>query len=72
MVPDYEKVESKQSQIYGKMAAISGVGITLGPIFGGHIVEDYPLYGFTIIGAIVSTFFLINAGKLLKQHYFFQ
>ncbi|CAG9559672.1 unnamed protein product [Danaus chrysippus] len=64
LVPDYEKVESKQSQIYGKMAAISGVGITLGPIFGGHIVEDFPHYGFTIIGAIVSTFFLINTGLI--------
>ncbi|KAI8424191.1 hypothetical protein MSG28_002774 [Choristoneura fumiferana] len=32
LVPDYEKNENKQSIIYGKMAAISGAGITVGPV----------------------------------------
>ncbi|CAH2105592.1 unnamed protein product [Euphydryas editha] len=62
LVPDYEKNEKKQSKIYGKMAATSGVGITLGPIIGGHIVEDYPSHGFNFIGVAVSIVFIINAG----------
>nr|XP_026496826.1 major facilitator superfamily domain-containing protein 9-like [Vanessa tameamea] len=62
LVPDFEKNERKQSNIYGKMAAISGMGITLGPVIGGHIVEDYPIHGFSFIGGVVSICFLINAG----------
>lgn len=62
LVPDYEKDEKKQSKIYGKMAAISGIGITLGPIIGGHIAEDYPRHGFSFIGVAVSIVFIINAG----------
>ncbi|XP_041970620.1 major facilitator superfamily domain-containing protein 9-like [Aricia agestis] len=62
LVPDYENDEKKQSVIYGKMAAISGVGITLGPVLGGHIVEDFPTHGFTIIAMIVCSCFLINTG----------
>lgn len=46
------------------MAAISGIGITLGPIIGGHIAEDYPRHGFSFIGVAVSIVFIINAGEL--------
>ncbi|XP_039749840.1 major facilitator superfamily domain-containing protein 9-like isoform X2 [Pararge aegeria] len=66
LVPDYEKDDKKQSVIYGKMAAISGVGITLGPVIGGHIVEDYPIHGFTIIGLIVCICFIVNAGLVYQ------
>ncbi|XP_023950521.2 major facilitator superfamily domain-containing protein 9 [Bicyclus anynana] len=59
LVPDYEGDEKKQSAIYGKMAA--GVGITIGPVIGGHIVEDYPIHGFSVAGLLVCIFFIINA-----------
>ncbi|XP_026737440.1 major facilitator superfamily domain-containing protein 9-like [Trichoplusia ni] len=61
LVPDYEKDEKKQGDIYGKMAAISGVGITLGPIIGGHIAEDNPENGFLLIAIVVGIFFAINS-----------
>lgn len=63
LVPDYETDEKKQSAIYGKMAAISGVGITIGPVLGGHIVEDHPVHGFTITAVLVCICFIINASK---------
>lgn len=63
MVPDYEANEQKQGEIYGKMMAISGVGITLGPVIGGHMAEDYPDHGFSFLSAVVGICFLINAGK---------
>ncbi|XP_026755505.2 major facilitator superfamily domain-containing protein 9-like [Galleria mellonella] len=62
LVPDYEKNEQKQSGIYGKMAAISGAGITLGPVIGGHIAEDNPENGFTFIAVVVGFCFIFNAG----------
>lgn len=68
MVPDYEANEQKQGEIYGKMMAISGAGITLGPIIGGHIAEDYPEYGFTFISTIVGVCFVLNAGETLIMY----
>lgn len=68
LVPDYEKDQSKQGGIYGKMAAISGVGITLGPVIGGHIVEDFPNLGFMFIASVVGSCFILNSCKDL---YFF-
>lgn len=65
MVPDYEKRPEVQSQIYGKMAAISGMGITVGPIIGGHIADDYS-NGFMYIGIAVGVCFFINAGNFKK------
>lgn len=62
MVPDYEGNKLKQGEIYGKLMAISGAGITLGPIIGGHIIEDYPVYGFTFLAVVVGVVFVINAG----------
>lgn len=67
LVPDYENDENKQGDIYGKMAAISGVGITLGPIIGGHIAEDHPENGFLLIAIVVGIFFAINSSKLNKD-----
>lgn len=64
LVPDYEKNEQAQSAIYGKMAAISGAGITLGPVIGGHIVEDDPEGGFVRIAIIVGICFIANAGAV--------
>lgn len=60
-----------QSEVYGKMAAISGVGITLGPLVGGHILEDYPTYGFSMACTLSSALFVLNSGsnqlyKILK------
>ncbi|CAG9795171.1 unnamed protein product [Diatraea saccharalis] len=62
LVPDYEKGEKEQSAIYGRMAAVSGAGITLGPAIGGHIAEGYPDNGFAFIAIIVGICFLVNAG----------
>ncbi|CAG4992099.1 unnamed protein product [Parnassius apollo] len=62
LVPDYESNHLKQSVIYGKMAAISGIGITMGPVIGGHIAEDNPEHGFMYITITVGLCFLINAG----------
>lgn len=69
LVPDYEKNERHQSAIYGKMAAISGAGITLGPIIGGHLAEDDPENGFTYIALIVGTCFVTNAGKYMSRQF---
>lgn len=65
LVPEYEKNERKLSAIYGRMAAISGAGITLGPVIGGHIAEDYSEHGFKIISVIVGICFAVNAGNLI-------
>ncbi|XP_073948493.1 major facilitator superfamily domain-containing protein 9-like isoform X2 [Choristoneura fumiferana] len=62
LVPDYEKNENKQSIIYGKMAAISGAGITVGPVIGGHLAEDHPEEAFAFIGVVVGICFVLNAG----------
>ncbi|PZC85587.1 major facilitator superfamily domain-containing protein 9 [Helicoverpa armigera] len=62
LVPDYEKNERKQGEIYGKMAAISGAGITLGPMIGGHIAEHDPDNGFMLIAIIVGIGFAANSG----------
>ncbi|KAJ8733371.1 hypothetical protein PYW08_001669 [Mythimna loreyi] len=62
LVPDYEKNEQKQSAIYGKMAAISGTGFTLGQVVGGHLADDNAENGFTLIGIIVGICFTINSG----------
>ncbi|KAG6459605.1 hypothetical protein O3G_MSEX011478 [Manduca sexta] len=62
LVPDYETNEARQAEIYGKMAAISSAGITLGPVIGGHIVEDHPENGFTFIAAVCGIGFVVNAG----------
>lgn len=64
-MPDYEKRENVQPEIYGKMAAITGMGITIGPVLGGHIVDDYS-NGFMIIGIVVGVCFFINAGEYFK------
>lgn len=63
LVPDYEKNEQRQAEIYGKMAAISGAGITLGPVIGGHIAEDHPENGFLLVAVVVGICFVINSGK---------
>ncbi|CAK1546145.1 unnamed protein product [Leptosia nina] len=62
LVPEYEKNEKQQSAIFGKMAAISGMGMTLGPIIGGHMAEDFPEKGFLYISIIVAMCFILNAG----------
>ncbi|XP_061711077.1 major facilitator superfamily domain-containing protein 9-like isoform X1 [Cydia pomonella] len=62
LVPDYERSEKKQSDIYGKMAAISGVGMTIGPVIGGHIAEDHPEEAFKLVSTIVGICFIANAG----------
>ncbi|XP_048007571.1 major facilitator superfamily domain-containing protein 9-like [Leguminivora glycinivorella] len=62
LVPDYERSEKKQSEIYGKMAAISGVGMTIGPIIGGHMAEDHPEEAFKLIATLVGICFIANAG----------
>ncbi|KAL4706622.1 hypothetical protein ACJJTC_009034 [Scirpophaga incertulas] len=75
LVPDYEKSKQVQSSAYGRMAAISGAGITVGPVIGGHIAEDMdPENGFIFIAFLVGICFVINAGlvyflpKPLKTH----
>lgn len=65
MVPDYESRQNVQSEIYGKMAAITGMGITVGPVIGGHIVDDYT-NGFMIIGIVVGVCFFLNAGDIFN------
>lgn len=70
-MPDYEQNPKLQSEIYGKMAAISGIGITIGPVIGGHIVDDYP-NGFMVIGIAVGACFLLNAGNFLLIKYILQ
>ncbi|KAJ2952269.1 hypothetical protein O0L34_g4546 [Tuta absoluta] len=62
MVPEYEGDVKRQSEIFGRMAAISGVGITIGPIFGGHVIEKYPEHGLTYISMAVGLCFLLNTG----------
>lgn len=65
-MPDYEPDQMKLGDIYGKMAAISGAGITVGPVIGGHVMEDHPELGFSIIAGVVGFFFAFNAGMILS------
>lgn len=65
LVPDYERIEQKQADIFGKMAAISGAGITVGPIIGGHLVEDNPENGFKLLAFLVGFCFIFNAGNII-------
>ncbi|XP_053603898.1 major facilitator superfamily domain-containing protein 9-like [Plodia interpunctella] len=62
LVADYERNEHKQSSIYGRMNAIAGAGITLGPVIGGHVLEDNPENGFLFVAIIVGMIFFLNAG----------
>lgn len=62
MTLDYVKDVGQQSVVYGKIESLSGVGLSLGPIIGGHIVEAYPDYGFTLITVIIGVIFTINTG----------
>lgn len=61
--PDYVKDKAEQSVLYGRMASVSGVGMSMGPIIGGHIMEAFPDYGFTILCTITAAIFAINLGK---------
>lgn len=63
LVPTYENDHKIQSEIYGKLSAISGVGMTTGPIIGGHIAEDFPQHAFTFVAILVGLCFLLNAGN---------
>lgn len=66
LVADYVHNEERQSEIYGKMAAISGAGITIGPIVGGHVMEANPENGFMIMAGLVGICFCLNAGLFLS------
>lgn len=55
----------EQADVYGKMAAVSGIGIALGPMIGGHISEDNPESGFSIACSVACLLFIFNAGKLV-------
>lgn len=64
-MPDYEKDDTKQSAIYGKMAAVSSAGMTLGPVVGGHLAEDHSK-GFMIVATIVGAIFVLNTGRPME------
>ncbi|KAM3967172.1 major facilitator superfamily domain-containing protein 9 [Aphomia sociella] len=66
LAPDYETDSTKQSVVFGKLATLSGVGMSLGPVIGGHIMEAFPDNGFTVITSISGCLYLVNA-SLIKR-----
>lgn len=63
ITPDYESDPKKQAVVFGRLATVSGLGMSVGPVIGGHIAEAYPENGFTIIAFIVGTLFAVNTGS---------
>jgi hypothetical protein len=64
MAPDYTREPSEHSAMFGKLVTLSGMGMSVGPMASGHIVELYPDSGFKIITFIVAGVFAINACEL--------
>ncbi|XP_047984164.1 major facilitator superfamily domain-containing protein 9-like isoform X2 [Leguminivora glycinivorella] len=62
LVPDYETSEKNQSQIFGKIAAMSGMGMIVGPFVGGHLAEGFPEYVLPLVALIVGGCFSVSAG----------
>lgn len=60
LAPDYVKDGEQQSVAYGRIASLSGIGMSLGPIISGHIMEAYPDSGFTIITTTMGAIFALN------------
>ncbi|XP_031768600.2 major facilitator superfamily domain-containing protein 9-like isoform X2 [Galleria mellonella] len=65
LAPDYEIDSSEQAAVFGKLAALSSVGMSLGPIIGGHIMEVYPENGFTVITCCSGLLFIVNASLII-------
>lgn len=63
LAPDHVKDVGSQSVLYGRLVSLSGVGMSVGPIIGGHIMEAYPNYGFTVITTIMGALFAVNLGN---------
>lgn len=66
LAPDYETDGTKQSIVYGRMSTMTGLGMSVGPIIGGHIMEAYPNNGFTVICCVVGAIFIFNTFLLRK------
>ncbi|KAJ0178932.1 hypothetical protein K1T71_005707 [Dendrolimus kikuchii] len=62
LAPDYVKDGAQQSVAYGRIASLSGIGMSLGPIISGHVMEAYPDSGFTIITSAMGIIFALNFG----------
>lgn len=62
LVPDYETSEKKRSEIFGKIAAMSGIGMIVGPFVGGHLAEGFPEHVLPLVAIIVGSCFSISAG----------
>ncbi|CAH0407258.1 unnamed protein product [Chilo suppressalis] len=60
IAPDCVKESDDHSALFGKLSTLSTMGITVGPVISGHLVEAFPDNGFTIITFIVATMFAIN------------
>ncbi|XP_063377629.1 major facilitator superfamily domain-containing protein 9-like [Cydia fagiglandana] len=62
LVPDYETNKKKQSEIFGKIAAMSGIGMIVGPFVGGHLAEGFPEHVLPLVAIIAGGCFSVSAG----------
>ncbi|CAB3239104.1 unnamed protein product [Arctia plantaginis] len=53
---------NEQGVLYGKLIAIAGLGMSVGPVVSGHVIEAYPTNGFTILSCVVGAVFAVNIG----------
>ena len=54
------------SRVFGLYNAVTSIPFIIGPVIGGHLVEDNSR-GFSIVAGLAAACFLINMGVLQKQ-----
>ncbi|XP_075971467.1 major facilitator superfamily domain-containing protein 9-like [Anticarsia gemmatalis] len=59
-ITEYGSTTKEQGVLYGKLIAIAGFGMSVGPIISGHVIEAYPKNGFPILTSVVATMFALN------------
>lgn len=60
IAPDYVKDTSQHSALFGKLATLSGLGMSVGPMTSGHLTEAFPDNGFMIITFLLAAMFAVN------------
>lgn len=61
LAPDYIDDENDVTALYGKLTSLGGLGLALGPVLSGYVMEAFPESGFTIICTISAGVILLNA-----------
>ncbi|KAJ8733452.1 hypothetical protein PYW08_001750 [Mythimna loreyi] len=64
MAPDYIDDKNDVTVLYGKLKSLAGIGLALGPILSGYIMEAFPENGFNIMCTILSGVIILNAALI--------